>query len=62
MKRLWLTTTLLDPRLYPTEELVALYLHRWSLEICFRDVKVTMRMERLRCLTRTWRARNCLRS
>lgn len=50
-KQLWLATTLSDPRLYPAEELVALYLRRWGLEICFRDVKATMRMERLRCLT-----------
>ena len=50
-KQLWLATTLLDPRLYPAEQLAALYLRRWSLEICFRDIKTTMRMERLRCLT-----------
>jgi hypothetical protein len=50
-KQIWLATTLLDPRLYPAEQLAALYLRRWSLEICFRDIKTTMRMERLRCLT-----------
>jgi hypothetical protein len=50
-KQLWLATTLLDPQLYPAEQLAALYLRRWSLEICFRDIKTTMRMERLRCLT-----------
>lgn len=50
-KQLWLATTLLDPRLYPAEQLAALCLRRWSLEICFRDIKTTMCMERLRCLT-----------
>jgi hypothetical protein len=28
-----------------------LYLRRWSLELCFRDLKTTMGMEVLRCLT-----------
>ena len=49
-KQIWLATTLLDPLPYPAEGLVALYLRRWSTELCFRDIKTTMRMERLRCL------------
>ena len=50
-RSLWISTTLLDPIAYPAGEIAALYLRRWELEICFRDLKTTMGMERLRCLT-----------
>jgi len=46
-----LVTTLLDPKLYPLEALAALYARRWRLELCFRDLKTQMGMERLRCQT-----------
>jgi hypothetical protein len=46
-----LVTTLLDPKLYPLEELAALYARRWRLELCFRDLKTRMGMEQLRCQT-----------
>jgi hypothetical protein len=46
-----LVTTLLDPKLYPLEELAALYARRWRLELCFRDLKTQMGMEQLRCQT-----------
>ena len=42
-------TTLLDAQLYPAREIIALYARRWSLELCFRDLKTTMGMETLRC-------------
>ena len=42
-------TTLLDPKLYPAQQLVALYVRRWRLELCLRDLKTTMGMEALRC-------------
>jgi hypothetical protein len=48
-RRLTLVTTLLDPQLYPAREIIALYARRWSLELCFRDLKTTMGMETLRC-------------
>lgn len=48
-RRVTLVTTLLDPQLYPAEQLIALYARRWSLELCFRDLKATMGMETLRC-------------
>ncbi|HKW28517.1 MAG TPA: IS4 family transposase [Verrucomicrobiae bacterium] len=48
-RRVTLVTTLLDPQLYPAREIIALYARRWSLEICFRDLKTTMGMETLRC-------------
>ena len=48
-RRVTLVTTLLDPTLYPAQELIALYARRWRLELCLRDLKTTMGMERLRC-------------
>jgi hypothetical protein len=50
-RRITLVTTLLDPQLYPAEQIVALYARRWSLELCFRDLKATLGMDRLRCLS-----------
>jgi len=47
-RRITLVTTLLDPSLYPAEELVALYARRWRLELCLRDLKTTMGLEELR--------------
>lgn len=46
-----LVTTLLDPKLYPLEELAILYARRWRMELCFRDLKTQMGMEQLRCQT-----------
>jgi hypothetical protein len=48
-RRVTLLTTLLDPKLYPAEQLIGLYARRWALELCFRDIKSTMGMEYLRC-------------
>jgi hypothetical protein len=48
-RRITLVTSLLDPALYPAEQLVALYARRWRLELCLRDLKTTMGMEQLRC-------------
>jgi len=48
-RRITLVTTLLDPALYPAEELAARYGRRWRLELGLRDVKITMGMELLRC-------------
>lgn len=50
-RRITLVTTLLDPKLYPAQELIAVYARRWRLELCLRDLKTTMRMESLRCKT-----------
>ena len=50
-RRITLVTSLLDPELYPAEELVALYARRWRLELCLRDLKTTLGMEQLRCKT-----------
>ena len=48
-RRITLVTSLLDPALYPAEQLIALYARRWRLELCLRDLKTTMGMEQLRC-------------
>jgi len=48
-RRVTLVTTLLDPQLYPAQELIALYKRRWRLELCLRDLKTTLGMEQLRC-------------
>jgi len=46
-----LVTTLLDPKLYPAQELARLYARRWGIELWFRDLKTSMGMEQLRCKT-----------
>lgn len=48
-QRITLATTLLDADRYPAAELVALYLRRWRIELCLRDVKTTLGLEQLRC-------------
>ncbi len=44
-----LVTTLLDKKAYPDAALVALYRRRWSVELCFRDIKTTLGLDVLRC-------------
>jgi hypothetical protein len=46
-----LITTLVDPVLYPAAELAELYVRRWRIELWFRDIKTSMGMETLRCLS-----------
>jgi len=46
-----LITTLLDAKLYPAAELAQLYVRRWRIELWFRDIKTSMGMETLRCLS-----------
>jgi hypothetical protein len=48
-KVITLVTTLLDPILYPKAELAKLYLSRWQIEVNFRHLKTTLRMEVLHC-------------
>ena len=50
-KKITLLTTLLDAEAYPWEELAALYGRRWQVEINFRHLKITMKMDVLRCMT-----------
>ena len=44
---IYLATTLLDAAQYPTEEIGLLYAERWKIEVKFRDIKTTMKMEQL---------------
>ena len=46
-----LITTLLDPIQFPAADLAQLYARRWRIELWFRDIKTSMGMERLRCLS-----------
>ena len=50
-RTLWIVTTLLNAQLYPATAICDLYLQRWQMELSFRDLKTTMGMESLRCLT-----------
>lgn len=50
-RRVTLVTTLLDPKLYPADQIIALYARRWRLELCLRDLKLVMGMDQLRCKT-----------
>jgi hypothetical protein len=46
-----LVTTLLDPEVYPAQEIALLYARRWQIELWFRDLKTSMGMNVLRCLS-----------
>jgi hypothetical protein len=48
---LTVVTTLLDPELYPAQEILEAFLKRWRLEMCLDDLKTTLGMEQLKCLT-----------
>ena len=50
-RKLILVTTLLDPVTYPPEELAALYLRRWRVELFLRDIKTTLGIDFLYCKT-----------
>jgi len=44
-------TTLTDCRAFPKHALVELYRRRWMAELFFRDIKISLRMDPLRCLS-----------
>lgn len=44
----YIISTLLDAVSYPAEEVASLYVHRWEIELRFRDIKTTMGMDMLR--------------
>jgi len=46
-----LVTSLLDAEIYSAKELAALYRTRWTVELNFRHLKQTMKMDTLRCET-----------
>ena len=43
------STTLLDPKVYPTDAFVHLYRRRWMAELYLRDIKTTLGMDVLTC-------------
>lgn len=47
-KTRYIVTTLLDPKIYPADEVASIYVHRWEIEVRFRDIKSTLGMEMLR--------------
>jgi hypothetical protein len=51
VKTVMLMTTLLDPTLYPAKEIAQAYRLRWREEMCFDDVKTTLHMAHLKCLS-----------
>lgn len=46
-----IATTLLDARQYPASAFAQLYRRRWCVELYFRDIKISLGMDVLRCLT-----------
>jgi len=46
-----IATSLLDPKKYPKEMILGLYLRRWEIEVSFRDMKTTLRYEFIRSRT-----------
>lgn len=48
---LTIVTTLLDPQLYPADELIDLRLSRWMVETNLRHLKITLGMDILKCKT-----------
>ena len=50
-QRITIATTLTDARLFPPQAFVALYRRRWNVELYFRDIKIALRMDKLRCLS-----------
>jgi len=48
VRQVTVVTTLLDPELYPAQEILQAYLRRWRLEMCLDDLKTSLQMETLR--------------
>jgi hypothetical protein len=66
----YIVTTLLDAIKYPAYEIADLYYQRWDVELFFRDIKTTLKMDILRCktpdmirkeLVMHWIVYNCIR-
>ena len=48
VRRVTVVTTLVDPTLYPGQEILRAYVRRWRLEMCLDDLKTTLQMDLLR--------------
>lgn len=51
VREITLVTTLLDASEFPATELAELYYRRWQIELNFRHIKISMKMDVLRCKT-----------
>ena len=51
VREVTLVTTLLDSEIYPLSELSKLYRRRWQVELNFRHIKISMKMDVLKCKT-----------
>ena len=51
VRTLMLVTTLLDAVAYPAAEIIEAYRRRWRLEMCLDDLKTTLGLDTLRCLS-----------
>ena len=49
VKSFYIITTLLDPLIYSAKDIADLYYRRWSVELFFRDLKTTTKMDILHC-------------
>jgi hypothetical protein len=47
----WLVTSLLDPKIYPSAEIVELYARRWRIETLLKELKIGLSADVLRSLT-----------
>lgn len=45
----FVATTLMDENLWPDQAIARMYARRWSIELCFRHLKTTMKMDMLKC-------------
>ena len=50
-KEITLVTTLLDDSIYSKIEIQSLYFRRWEIETAFRNIKITLKMDNLKCKT-----------
>jgi hypothetical protein len=50
-RSLMLVTTLLDSQQFPAPEIARAYLRRWRLEMCLDDLKTTLHLRHLKCLS-----------
>ncbi len=39
----------MDEKLWPDQAIAQMYARRWSIEICFRHLKTTLKMDMLKC-------------
>jgi hypothetical protein len=51
VREITLVTTLLDAAVYPATALAELYFRRWQVEVNIRDLKISMKMDVLKCET-----------